>query len=215
MSTKRAIKQGNGKKWLLIAIAAILILALGVGLCVALVRSDDDDITTFNTSAISMSEFTTDAVKDCKIFALSKNPQSYGDWRLLLLSYEERTKESVLIFGFPNEDIDESGEIEDDERGGLLFLHIYDVEEDEVAELSSFATAVRVLCEKDFSCSQGSCENSMFMWANMGLYLMGEVGDISDNYLPLLKTPSAHLQFDAEGTYKPSEKVMNILTGEV
>lgn len=215
MAKKQIVKRNGKAKWILTAVVIVLVLALAAGLCVALVRTDDDDVTTFDVNPGSMKLLTADAVKDCKLLAdADTDALGTGEIRLLLLSYDERSKECVLIMGSPYGDVDESGTVDDDESGGLVFLRIYDVEESEVVKIPNMSTVLSVLREKD--CAVSQFDGSMPVWVSYGTVLFGyvldESFDVDDVASP---APAAHLQFDAEGTYKPSKRVMNILTGEV
>lgn len=218
MAAKQIFKRNGKAKWILTAVVIVLVLALAAGLCVALVRTDDDDVTTFDVNPGSMKLLTADAVKDCKLLVdADANALGTGEMRLLLLSYDERSKECVFIMGSPYGDVDESGTVDDDESGALFFFRIYDVEESEVVKISNMSTVLSVLREKD--CSVFQFDGSMgdeAVWGNYGMVLFNFVVDKNFGAGDCASSaPAAHLQFDAEGTYKPSKRVMNILTGEV
>lgn len=207
-------KKSDRVKWIATAVAFVLILALVVGLCVAFIPDWGSGETTFNVNLSSYKTLTADDVKDCKTLTRSTDEGDEEVFKLLLVSYDERTKECVFIMGILPEDTDESGKIEDDEAGFLCFVKAFDFEESEVRQLGNYQAFRRLSLEKEYVVAVNLMGESQGRWATVSTLFFG-LAESGSNDLPFVDAPTAQLKFDAEGTYKPSEKVMNILTGEV
>ena len=207
-------KKSDRVKWIATAVAFVLILALVVGLCVAFIPDWGSGETTFNVNLSAYKTLTADDVKDCKTLTRSTDEGDEEVFKLLLVSYDERTKECVFIMGILPEDTDESEKIEDDEAGFLCFVKAFDFEESEVKQLGNYQAFRRLSLEKEYVVAVNLMGESQGRWANVSTLFFGLV-ESGSNDLPFVDAPTAQLKFDAEGTYKPSEKVMNILTGEV
>ena len=207
-------KKSDRVKWIATAVAFVLILALVVGLCVAFIPDWGSGETTFNVNLSSYKTLTEDDVKDCKTLTRSTDEGDEEVFKLLLVSYDERTKECVFIMGILPEDTDESEKIEDDEAGFLCFVKAFDFEESEVKQLGNYQAFRRLALNKEYVVAVNLMGESQGRWATVSTLFFGLV-ESGSNDLPFVDAPTAQLKFDAEGTYKPSEKVMNILTGEV
>lgn len=207
-------KKSDRVKWIATAVAFVLILALVVGLCVAFIPDWGSGETTFNVNLSSYKTLTADDVKDCKTLTRSTDEGDEEVFKLLLVSYDERTKECVFIMGILPEDTDESEKIEDDEAGFLCFVKAFDFEESEVKQLGNYQSFRRLALNKEYVVAVNLMGESQGRWATVSTLFFG-LAESGSNDLPFVDAPTAHLKFDAEGTYKPSEKVMNILTGEV
>ena len=204
-------------KCVLTVIACILVLTLVVGLSVALYARRDKDITSFNVDVTAYKALRADDVKDCKTLSYIKGDEEdeVELFKLLLVSYDEHTKECVFIMGTLPEDTDESGKIEDDEAGFLCFVKAFDVEKNEVKQLGNYQSFKRLSLEKEYVVAVNFMGQMQGRWANVSTLFFSLVGDTSGADLPLIDAPTAQLKFKAEGTFKPSEKVMKALIGEV
>ena len=201
-------------KWIVTAVALVLILALIAGLCVAFIPDWNGGAkeTTFNVNLSGYKTLTADDVKDCKTLTHTTDDGDEELFKLLLVSYDEQTKECVFLMGVLPEDADESEKIEDDEAGFLCFVRAFDFEAEEVKLLSDYQSFKRLSLEKEYVVSVNFMGNTQGRWANVSTLFFGLVESGSD--AALVDAPAAKLKFKAEGTFKPSDKVMNILTGK-
>ena len=207
-------KKSDRVKWIVTAVAFVLVFALVIGLCVAFIPHWGSDTTTFNVTLSAYKTVKEDDVKGCKSLTYSTDAGDEEICKLLLVSYDERTKECVLLLGVLPEDTDASKKIEGDEAGMLIFVRAFDVEAAELKQLGSYQAFKRLALEKEYVVAVNLMGESQGRWANAATLLFGTVEEESTE-LSFIDAPTAQLKFKAEGTFKPSDDLMKILTGEV
>ena len=172
-------KKSDRVKWIVTAVAFVLILALVVGLCVAFIPDWGSGETTFNVNLSSYKTLTADDVKNCKTLTRSTDEGDEEVFKLLLVSYDERTKECVLLLGVLPEDTDGSEKIEDDEAGFLCFVKAFDFEESEVKQLGNYQSFRRLALNKEYVVAVNLMGESQGRWANVATLLFGTVEEES------------------------------------
>lgn len=205
-------------KWIITAIAFILVFAVVAGICIHLFRKDTEETapesTTFNLNVMSIMELTDEDFEDSIPITLAQflgneggeddTPFAY----IHLISYNESEEELVLFASTADLSL------------GILVRS----KDFKKAELHKLAKSKAILQEYFFQRQYeaylcGADTSSLIpkaYWVNMSiLWLADMFGSGIDDYADFaIDAPSAVLQFDAEGTHKPSSKIMTAIAGK-
>lgn len=203
-------------KWIITAIAFILVFAVVGGICIHMFRNDtkeSPESTTFNLDVMAIMELTDEEFEDSIPVTLAQFLGNEGDEEdtpfayIHLISYNESDEELVLFASTVDLSL------------GILVRS----KDFKKAELPKLAKSKAILQEYFFQRQYeaylcGADTSSLIpkaYWVNMSiLWLADMFGDMDNLSDFAIDAPSAVLQFDAEGTHKPSNKIMTAITGK-
>lgn len=203
-------------KWIITAIAFILVFVVVAGICIHLFRKDTEETpesTTFNLDVMAIMELTDEDFEDSIPITLAQflgneggeddTPFAY----IHLISYNESDEELVLFASTVDLSL------------GIL-VRSKDFTKEELPKLAkSKAILQEYFFQRQYEAYLCGADTSNLIpkayWVNMSILWLGDMFGDMDNLSDFaIDAPSAVLQFDAEGTHKPSDKIMTAITGK-